>query len=265
MKDFYLFVFLTSCIAAGGYLLNDLVDIKGDQYNQKRSFINQGWEKRAALLAYGVITICPIPFAFSLASEIGHPEYFWYYVIVVGLLIIYNVLLKRIALMGNIVVATLCAGVLWMFMHGEQESLSKLYEVNYVSYMKVQMMAIFYYVFAFISNLSREIVKDVQDMPGDTLIGAKTLPIVVGVKVTRWTVFMLSSILLAFSIYWLIHYTVQWVLILSFILLVIAPNIYMIWIFSRSIPIVMYQNISNHFKLWMITGIIFIFIASFNF
>ena len=47
-KDLYLLLLIVGLIAAGGYLLNDIIDIRTDQANNKRAFINDGTERRLA-------------------------------------------------------------------------------------------------------------------------------------------------------------------------------------------------------------------------
>ena len=50
-------------------------------------------------------------------------------------------------------------------------------------------------LFAFASNLAREIIKDIEDIEGDKLIHANTIPILYGVTKTKW----LAGILLILS------------------------------------------------------------------
>ena len=45
-----------------------------------------------------------------------------------------------------------------------------------------------YSLFAFLVSFFREIVKDMEDIRGDAAGGCRTLPIVAGVKASRWTV-----------------------------------------------------------------------------
>lgn len=41
---------------------------------------------------------------------------------------------------------------------------------------------IVYFVFAFLINLMREVIKDIEDIEGDKMQNIKTLPLIVGVK-----------------------------------------------------------------------------------
>ena len=52
-----------------------------------------------------------------------------------------------------------------------------------------------YSLLAFLMTMSREIIKDVQDMDGDEAHGAKTLPIVYGVRASKWAASICTALL----------------------------------------------------------------------
>jgi 4-hydroxybenzoate polyprenyltransferase len=55
--------------------------------------------------------------------------------------------------------------------------------------------------FAFTLNLSREIIKDIEDIEGDKLIFAKTLPLMLGIKKSSWiAIIILLSAPICFTI-----------------------------------------------------------------
>ena len=60
--------------------------------------------------------------------------------------------------------------------------------------------------FAFINNFAREIIKDIQDVKGDPLINAKTLPIKIGIRKSKiWVGLLLLLPLLFFGSLFLWH------------------------------------------------------------
>jgi 4-hydroxybenzoate polyprenyltransferase len=261
-KDFYLLLLIVGLIAAGGYLLNDIVDIQTDQVNNKRAFINDGTERRLAWIAYAILAVAPIPFAYSLASEINHTEYMPLYFIVVGTLIVYNLLLKKTPLLGNFCVAVLCAGVVWVMFLAERESLLTLKAIDMNAYLRITQIALFYYVFAFCSNLAREIIKDIQDMEGDQAIGARTLPLVAGIQWSINIIHMSLIGLLVFVIWWLNAMNPSISLITSCLFLVIAPILLIIYrLINNKHPMDM-ALLSNGFKVWMLMGLLFIFLLT---
>jgi 4-hydroxybenzoate polyprenyltransferase len=59
-------------------------------------------------------------------------------------------------------------------------------------------------LFAFITSLSREIIKDIEDHRGDKATGGATMPIVWGVlpsKISAFFLLLITSILLSFVVY----------------------------------------------------------------
>ncbi len=261
-KDLYLLLLIVGLIAAGGYLLNDIIDIRTDQANNKRAFINDGTERRLAWWAYGILAIAPIPYAYSLASEINHTEYMPLYFIVVGILIAYNLVLKKTPLLGNICVAILCAGVVWVMFLAERESLLHLKLADISSYTRICQIALFYYVFAFCSNLSREIIKDIQDMDGDRVVGARTLPLMVGVQNSVYVIHSTLIGLLLFIVWWLSDMNPSIGLIAACSLLVVAPIILIIFKLSKKTHHVDMALLSSGFKVWMLLGLLFIYLLT---
>lgn len=81
------------------------------------------------------------------------------------------------------------------------------------------------FVLGFSFHLAREILKDIQDIDGDTRAGARTLPIVLGVRTTaRWSGIYLALIALLA----IIPFIVQWLNVLylcGLIALVILPSV----------------------------------------
>ena len=261
-KDLYLLLLILGLIAAGGYLLNDIIDVRSDQANNKRAFINDGSERRLAWFAYGVITIAPIPFAYSLASEVNHLEYMPLYFIVVGLLALYNLVLKKTPLLGNICVAILCAGVVWIMFLAEQESLQSLRAMDLESYIRICQVALFYYVFAFCSNLAREIIKDIQDMDGDRIVGARTLPLVIGVQRSVYFIHATLLGLEVFIIWWILQLGLSIGLIIACLVLVILPIILITFKLLKVNQESDMAMLSTGFKMWMLLGLIFIYLLT---
>ena len=62
-----------------------------------------------------------------------------------------------------------------------------------------------YAMFAFLSTFYREIVKDIEDKDGDAVYGAKTLPIVFGVKIAKG-----FAIMMAIALIYFIGFVIGW-------------------------------------------------------
>src|SRR4029077_17521657 len=92
---------------------------------------------------------------------------------------------KKRILIGNLMVAYLSAFVILLVVLYEKH----LYEsaniiVVHAEY-SIFVILFFYFAFAFLLSLAREISKDIEDIEGDRLYGCRTLPILIGVKRTK--------------------------------------------------------------------------------
>jgi len=153
------------CVCAAGNVLNDIVDIEIDRINHPtRVLVRQALTVRFARWLTITFNLLAVALAVAVNWEVT--------AIVagaVGLLVLYNLTLKKIALLGNVAVAFLAA---FTFMTGGW-AVDHLLAVT----LPGPLIAA---VFAFFFHLVREIVKDVQDIEGDRRAGYRSLPIRIG-------------------------------------------------------------------------------------
>ncbi len=172
-----LFFMGSALITAAGYVINDYFDIKADAINKpNKVYVGREISRRQALLFVFVLNMSTI-----FLSFVGNQKfiYFYSFLTIVGLWF-YSYTLKRTFLIGNILIA---------FLGG-----FSIYILSYLSQPNSLLLA--FSLFAFLSNLIREIIKDAEDIKGDLLLNAKTLPIKLGIKNTKIIVSMLSLIFL---------------------------------------------------------------------
>jgi 4-hydroxybenzoate polyprenyltransferase len=114
-----------------------------------------------------------------------------------------------------------------------------------------------YAIFAFLINLVREVVKDIEDINGDHKVGMQTMPIVLGRDRANKVAFVLSLIPLFAVVYYIItSLFTQQLLVGYFLVFVVAPLIYItIKIFSAEQQS-HYKHISLMLKLVMLTGML---------
>lgn len=159
-------------VASGGYAINDYFDYAVDLINKPTRPIPSGRLTRREALALSLaLAIAGI----ILAWFISRPS-FLLALAATGLLLIYSHSLKRTPLAGNISISVLCGTAL-------------LYGGASVSSMDSALVPA---GFALLFTLGREILKDVEDMEGDSASGAQTIPILWSAR---------NSILLATSVY----------------------------------------------------------------
>ncbi len=183
LLDWKLFVLAssTSIIAGAGYIINDYYDIKIDLINKpSRVVIGKDIPRRYALLFHSVLSFIGVAIGFLLGWKIGLINIFSSF-----LLWWYSNSLKRQPLIGNFMVALL-TGLSIMLIN--------------VLYGLSDPFVVIYSYFAFFMTLVREIIKDMEDLKGDNTFGCKTLPIIWGIRKTKWLIYFLLALLSALVI-----------------------------------------------------------------
>jgi geranylgeranylglycerol-phosphate geranylgeranyltransferase len=163
----------------------------------------------------------------------------------IALLILYSVTLKRILLFGNVVISFLTA---YAFIFGG----------IVVGNVKG---AIIPAMFAFLINLIREVVKDMEDIEGDKLAGVNTFPIKFGSKASKYLVTAVSSVLFFFTfVPFLFHvYEIEFFLI---VMLIVNPIlVYFVKSLFEDSSRKNLGRLSTLLKINMIFGLIAIFVG----
>lgn len=172
-------VLATILIAAAGYVINDILDQETDYDNDKRNVIvGKLISEKAAYNLYFALNITGVGIGYYLANVIQKPSFAGAFIIVSATLYMYATSLKQMLLIGNVVVALLLS--FSVIIIGLFDLLPATYEGNQTEMGVIFSILIDYAIFAFIINLIREIVKDMEDVEGDYNNGMSTLPIAIG-------------------------------------------------------------------------------------
>ena len=178
--DIRLFLLATSTvlICAAGYIINDYYDIKIDLINKPdRVVIGKKIPRRVALFLHTLLSMLGVALATILNWKIGAIAFSMSF-----LLWWYSNSLKRQPFIGNFAVAILIAISI---------------ELVNVLYQAESPLITIYSLFSFFMTLLREIIKDMEDLKGDSSFGCQTLPIVWGLHKTKFFIYFL---MMAFSI-----------------------------------------------------------------
>ena len=95
-------------------------------------------------------------------------------------LIAYSTRIKNWPLLGNIIIAILCSILVII-----PEGLNKA-NFNFEDFNLAKNTNMVYVSFCFALTLIREIIKDMEDINGDKAVNSKTLPIILGIKSTKF-------------------------------------------------------------------------------
>lgn len=186
---FFLLLLSTVLIAAGGYVVNDILDVKIDLINKpEKVLVGKKYPLQSCWDLYWTLTIAGV-IAGLLAAWYNKTNTLMSIApLEAGLLWFYSSILKRKFLVGNLVVSFLCALALF-----------KPFLFNAVTYNAegIAFLVIGYAGFAFIITLIREIIKDLEDQPGDEAYDCKTVPIVIGAISTKIFIALLVVVVMA--------------------------------------------------------------------
>jgi 4-hydroxybenzoate polyprenyltransferase len=253
---FSLLVFITVCIAAAGNIINDIYDVETDTINKPKAIIIG--KHISENLAYNIffgLNIIGVILGFYLSHSVGKGSFFAIFVIISLALFVYASYLKGTVLFGNIIISFLVA--MSIIIVGIFDLLPSMIPQNRETQLTFLDIIFDYAIFAFLINLVRELIKDIQDTDGDYKAGMNTLPIVLGRERANKIAFIVSMIPIGAVIYFIVTYLYkQPIAIGYFLLFVIAPSIYAtIKIFGASNNF-HYKHISMIYKLVMFFGIL---------
>lgn len=264
--QYILLVLSTVCIAAGGYIINNIFDFKTDLENKPHDVIVGKYISES--LAYNLyvgFTIIGVTIGFYLSNVIQKPSFASIFIVIAATLYLYATSLKQSLLTGNIIIALLLSFSIIII------GIFDLYPVTYDGNRAV-MGLIFgiildYAIFAFTINFIREIIKDLEDVNGDYNQEMNTLPIILGVKRTTRLVFVLSLIPLGFLLYYLNTYLFNNGLILSTVyglVCILSPLIYFTIKIGSAKKQSDFKHLSMVLKWVLLFGILSIAVISFN-
>lgn len=161
LPELYLFAFIVALLCGAGNALNDRLDIDADRINHPNRPLPAGALKptEASLVAVSLFL------AAAGLSLLLPPTLIATVLLVSGLLVWYNYHLKRLPIIGNLIIAFL--GGLIVVAGGVAAGGDPLELPG----------SLFPAALAFLLHFAREMTKDVEDLEGDRVVGFQTYPI----------------------------------------------------------------------------------------
>jgi 4-hydroxybenzoate polyprenyltransferase len=198
-SDFQFFLLVTSIllITIGGYIINDIEDVSSDSINkpEKNVFENE-LSIDTGIKLYYFTTLSGILIGLLIGWQLENIQLAMPHLLASGLLWVYAKNFSKSLIIGNIIVALLSALVPITYLLLESNTFIikniiglRTYYEN--AYQEGPLALLIFWnvlmaIFAFTISLSREILKDVQDMKGDKRIGGKSIAIEFGEKTAFW-------------------------------------------------------------------------------
>ena len=231
------------CYMAGANALNDFMDIKIDTINKPNRFlVKYSIPRQYIISCIAILFLIGSWKALHIHLLAKNIALFF----VLPSLILYEIILKKIPLIGNIVISLLVGSV---FLYTEA-GLTNSVDIT----LKI-------FILAFLLNLIREIIKDIQDINGDNANNIKTLPILIGVNATILFVRILSALFIMISMHpaYSFQYSIYYTPLILFSIHI--PLLYIMWGLRVNITTKKLDYFSNVLKIMIINGIIIILLS----
>jgi len=222
-----------SLVTAGGNAINDLFDVDIDKINRPRRPLASGKiTARQAKIFYFVVTIIGVA-----VSALINVYSFLIAVLAAFSVFMYSFKLKKSVFIGNLIVA-LVTGLTFIYAGTSVNNLRDVYPAA---------------MFAFLTNLIREIVKDAEDVKGDGQIGVKTIATRYGTTASAYISITLTAILLfmVWGAYDLRVLSIQFLTVCGLTIFPIGIYITYLLISKRN-----FSGASFGYKLVMVFGLI---------
>ncbi len=197
IDQFILLSVCTMLVAAAGYVINDIEDVKIDLINKpNKVIVGKYLTKQFCTTYYYTLLTVGLIIAVYLGWSWNKLSYVVLYPLFSGLLYYYAVALKKSFLLGNVLISLFVAFVPILIFLAEYEGVVQLNDQRLMN------ILILYGALAFLSNFIRELVKDIQDIKGDKAFGANTFPIRYGHRSGKILLSLILVILMSLILIW---------------------------------------------------------------
>jgi len=207
--SFGLIAAATVLTTLAGYILNDYYDRQIDAMNRPNHAV---WGRilppSFALVLYAVLVATAHWIAFQIDQTLRPRDHWplWVFPGISFLLYLYAWAFKCTALIGNLLVSVLCGLVPVVMLFPEQRAIWLTSFVDPETVHQAVGLVWLYALFAFLSNLLREQIKDLEDFQGDAACGCNTLAVLKGPRFAKkpagLTGLLLSIFIAMLLIFW---------------------------------------------------------------
>lgn len=187
--DSFAFLLLTInvvIVAVSGYWINDYYDKDIDLINRpERLLVKYKITENRFWMLYSVLIFIGLLFTLYIGNSTSNLKYTWLYPFSIALLYLYARCLKRMGWVGNLLISILIASIPWLLFLAEWNAII-ISKKNFIREYNLFLFTIFKISFLmFCSNISREIIKDIEDIEGDRKGDSKSIPLIFGVNYSK--------------------------------------------------------------------------------
>lgn len=265
---FALLVLSTVFIAAAGYIINDYFDTQTDWINKpERVVVGVAINRRVAMTLHTILNIIGVAIGVYLSIYIKLFSLSFLFLLTSGLLWFYSTSYKKQFLIGNLTVAFLTSMVPMLVILFELPLLNREYGAimlqHNTNFNYIFIWVTGFAVFAFLTTFIREIIKDAEDFEGDNAYGMKTLPIKLGMTVTKIIITVLIFICVTMLLYILIRFimfsseTIDYISLIYIVGLLVLPFFILATMVIMANKKIDFRRASYMIKIIMLIGILY--------
>ena len=190
----FVLVLVSAMVIAAGYIINSFYDSEKDLINKPRkSMLDRLVPQSTKLYAYFTLNFLAVLFAGYVSFRAA--VFFAAYVFGIW---IYSHRIKRIAFIGNVVSALL--------------AITPFFAI-FVYYKNFETVIFVHALFLFLLILAREMIKDVESLPGDLAQGYRTFPILYGMQISKWWITGIVLLTLIPALLLIVNFDVGWMVL----------------------------------------------------
>lgn len=259
--EFALLVVSSVLIAAAGYVINDVNDTGMDSLNRPAKVIaGKLIPLEKARNYYYLLNISGISTGVILSFSIGKWELSILFLIIATMLYYYTYKYQYFPFWGNFTVSLLAGmtvAIVWLFEFFALRQDPGSFVEAFPAFNQISLFTGAYALFAFLTTMGREIIKDMQDREGDAKNGCRTIPVKYGEKAARRVATLVNIITMAGLVLYQLWLSannydkVLYSLVIPQALLIVAT----VSIFRATAP-KHYRKAGYFMKLAMFTGIL---------
>lgn len=230
----FVLVLVSAMVIAAGYIINSFYDSEKDLINKPRkSMLDRLVPQSTKLYAYFTLNFLAVLFAGYVSFRAA--LFFAAYIFGIW---IYSHKIKRIAFLGNVVSALL--------------AITPFFAI-FVYYKNFETVIFVHALFLYLLILAREMIKDVESLPGDIAQGYRTFPILYGIQTSKWWITGIVLMTLIPALLLIINFDVGWmVLYFGGSILFLILFIVLLWKSQTTIHFLWLHNI---LKLIIVVGV----------
>lgn len=262
--EYFVFCLSVLLIVVASILINEYFDQDIDKINraEKDLYIDRIISEKRVLSLFYILSIIAVLIAYVIGYLNGFLHLGSLMIVFVFMSYFYSLKYKRIFLVGNVVVAILYSMIVFLPVLFELFALMNapggLFKVIILPLkQELLYLALFFTFLTFLLTLIREIVGDMQDEEGDRECESHSIVVLLGEKKTKNILYILTSIFIAVTLYFLFTRYTNVSLIIC-VLIICVPMLFFLRELKNAKSIQDYGFLSEFLRMMFVSGLFMI-------